>query len=396
MTTFRGLAEAVEREVVALGFAPQKRHATGVELAGTLRDCLRLCLHLRTALNVQWLLDEFPCAGAEELFRRARSLPWEELVPADGYLHVDSRVEHESIKNTMFPNLKLKDAIVDRVSERRGSRPDSGPDERGTIVNLYWKQDRAWLYLSASGRKLADRGYRRLPHSAPLRENLAAALVLESGYDGSVPFVAPMCGSGTLAIEAALIGQGRAPGLLRDEFGFKHILGFDLREYEDTRRAARAVAKREVAPIVATDIDPAAVRAAQKNAQTAGVDRLIEFRTCDFAATPLPPGPGIIMLNPEYGQRLGEVKELEATYARLGDYFKQRCAGYTGFVFTGNLELAKKIGLRARRRVPFWNAKLECRLLEYELYAGSRTPKAESSPEVAGEKNGGDANAAPK
>jgi putative N6-adenine-specific DNA methylase len=182
-----------------------------------------------------------------------------------------------------------------------------------------------------------------------------------------------MCGSGTLAIEAALIATGRPPGLLRSNFGFMHHMGFDADAWQALRREAKKVRSNDApAPIVASDIDEKAVLAARKNAETAGVHRLIDFEVCDFADTPMPDDPGIVLLNPEYGERMGEVAALESTYKRMGDFLKQRCAGWTGFIFTGNLALAKKVGLRASRRLEFHNAKIECRLLRYELYAGTR------------------------
>jgi len=206
-----------------------------------------------------------------------------------------------------------------------------------------------------------------------MQETLAAGVLLASGYTGREPLVNPMCGSGTLAIEAALIATGRAPGLIRDQYGFMHALGFDLDAWQGFRHEARKGGNKFApAPIIATDRDARAVEAARRNAQTAGVDHLITFEVCDFLETSIPEGPGIVILNPEYGMRVGEIAALEVTYAGIGDFFKQRCAGYTGYVFTGNLDLAKKVGLRASRRMIFWNAKIECRLLKYELYVGRR------------------------
>jgi len=269
--------------------------------------------------------------------------------------------------------LKVKDAIVDRIMAKTGARPDSGSERGRTVLNFFWNKDDAWLYVNTSGEKLSDRNYRKNPHSAPLRENLASGIIMETGYDGSQPLVCPMCGSGTLPIEAALLALKRPPAFLRMNFGFMHLSGFSLPEYETRRQVLLKEARKKIAaPIIASDIDPNAVRAAQKNAMTAGVDHLIEFKTCDFAQTPVPPGNGIVVLNPEYGERLGEQKELEGTYKRIGDFFKQSCPGYTGYVFTGNLELAKKVGLHPKSKTPFWNAKIECRLFSYELYSGSR------------------------
>jgi putative N6-adenine-specific DNA methylase len=274
----------------------------------------------------------------------------------------------------MFPSLKVKDAIVDRILQKTGKRPNSGPDRHRLVFQLFWKKDRCWLYLNTSGRKISDRSYRKMPHKAPLRESLAAGIILATEYDGQQSFVAPMCGSGTLPIEAALIAQKRAPGLLRSSFGFMYCKDFDEKNWQELRAQARRQSQKSATParIIASDIDENAIKAAKKNAITAGVDHLIEFTVCDFAETPVPQQKGIIVLNPEYGQRLGEISQLEETYKRIGDFFKQRCAGYTGYIFTGNMELAKKVGLRTSRRIPFYNAEIECRLLKYDLYEGSK------------------------
>ena len=206
-----------------------------------------------------------------------------------------------------------------------------------------------------------------------MQETLAAAVILATGWDGKAPLVNPMCGSGTLAIEGALIALKRAPGVLRQNFGFMHLLGFDRSAFEKQREDLKKAALRKTAgPIIATDIRPEAVEAARQNARTAGVEQLIEFRACDFRETAVPDGEGVAILNPEYGERMGNVRALEEIYKEIGDFFKSRCMGYRGYIFTGNLELAKKVGLRTRRRIPFYNGPIECRLLEYELYRGSR------------------------
>jgi putative N6-adenine-specific DNA methylase len=244
------------------------------------------------------------------------------------------------------------------------------------VVHLYWKDEQAAIYLDTSGEPLSRRGYRKIPLAAPMQETLAAAVVLATGWDGSRNFINPMCGSGTLAIEAALIALHRAPGLLRDNFGFMHIKGWNERLWGELREKAKKEARTSLpGRIITTDINPAAVEAARKNAATAGVEHLIEFGVCDYADTPVPEGVGVIVLNPEYGERMGEVAKLEGVYKGIGDFFKQKCLGYTGYVFTGNPALAKKVGLKPNRSLPFFNSGIECRLLEYELYEGTRKVK---------------------
>jgi len=376
ITCARGLAAYLRAELAALNHDIISEHPGGIEIKGSLTDAMKLNLELRTAYNVLYLLKNFSCDTTDQLYKHTFQIDWENIIPPDEYLSIVSRVDTPAINNTMFPNLKVKDAIVDRIMKHAGSRPDSGPDRDKVVIHLYWKDDKCWLYLNTSGVKLSDRGYRQIPLNAPMRESLAAAVIIETQYDGTANLINPMCGSGTLAIEAALIAMNRSPGLLRSNFGFKHIKGFDEQAWSSLRKDAQKTRKKTIpAKIIATDIDPAAIDAAKKNAMTAGVDHLIEFSVCDFAETPLPQEKGTIIINPEYGFRLGDTKNLEETYQRIGDFFKQQCKGFTGYVFTGNMELAKKIGLRTSRRAIFFNGDIECRLLKYELYEGSKKQK---------------------
>lgn len=371
------LPEYLRKEVEELGYRVNSTNPGGLEICGTMFDTMKLNLHLRTAYNVLYLVKEFRCTTPAQLYKQTNNIPWEEIIPNDQYFTIVNRVDTPSISNTMFASLKAKDAIVDRIMAKTGGRPDSGSDRHRIVLQMFWKNDRCWLYINTSGQKLSDRSYRKIPHSAPMRETLAAATLLAAGYDGTMPFINPMCGGGTLAIEAALIATGRPVGLLRSSFGFQYLKDFDSDSWKTLRVETQKVAKKqaknfEPARIIATDIDPKAVEAAKRNAKTAGVDHLIEFSECDFAETPLADQKGIVMMNPEYGKRMGEIDQLEETYKRIGDYFKSDCAGYVGFIFTGNMDLAKKVGLRTSRKIHFLNGDIECRLLKYELYQGTR------------------------
>ncbi|MFG0314732.1 MAG: class I SAM-dependent RNA methyltransferase, partial [Phycisphaerales bacterium] len=351
-----------------------------VSIGADLVEALRLTLLLRTAQQVYWQLDKTRCTSLKMLEKWARSFHWEELIPNDAYLSISSNVSHPSVTNTMYPNLLLKDAIVDRIKEKTGERPDSGPDRSGVVIQLVWKGDRAWLYLNVNGTRLSDRGYRKLPHHAPMSETLAAAVLMGMGYDGTQALVNPMCGSGTLAIEAALMMAGRAPGLQRNDASVLHTL-MDLDDdYLEMRREARKSKPPigEPMPIVASDHDPEAIDAARRNAKTAGVDHLIEFELCDFRDTPVPHldegEHGHVVFNPEYGIRLGETEELRQVYRDIGFFFKDRCRGYTGHVFTGSKSLSTQLRLRAMSKLPFNNGSIPCRLLSYELYREAPNP----------------------
>ncbi|MFK7962243.1 MAG: class I SAM-dependent RNA methyltransferase [Phycisphaerales bacterium] len=376
VTCSPGLVPYLVHEIQELGMPAEPIAGTVVRTEGIWPDTWRLCLELRTAFQVLYPLASFPCDSPQTLYHQVRKIAWDQVIPPRGYITIESRVDHPSINNSMFPNLRVKDAICDELLKIRGERPDSGSEKRGLTIFLLWRGDRATIALNAAGRKLTDRGYRRMPHRAPLRESLAAAMVMESGWYGQGPLVLPMCGSGTLAIEAALMALDRAPGSVRPHFGFERALGFDEELWSGMRHESRKRARRTIdAQIIASDIDPAAIEAARHNAQTAGVENLIEFRVEDFEATPIPePGEsgGVLIVNPEYGERLGNLDELHETYARLGDFFKQRCGGYQCHVLSGDAGLSQSIGLRASRRVPLWNAEIECRLLQYDVWAGSR------------------------
>jgi putative N6-adenine-specific DNA methylase len=379
LTCAHGQHEMLAMELEGLGRSIAASDRTGVEVQGNLHEAVRLNLLSRVAMRVLYLIDAFPCNHPDQLAKSAGAIPWETIIPSNGYLSVTSTINHPTIDNTMFANLRLKDAIVDRIRAVHGRRPDSGPLRTGVVVHLHWHGQTAQLWIDTSGEKLSDRSYRKMPHHAPLRETLAAAILMRAGYTGEAPIVIPMCGSGTLAIEAALMATHRPPGLLRNRFGFQHLLGFDRGLYDSIRReVAPRRPRRSEGPkptIIATDIDPAAIEATRKNAETAGVGHLIESSVCDFADTPLPEEPGIVILHPEYGLRLGDGDALRETYARMGDFFKQRCGGWAGWIFTGNLELAKVVGLRTSCRVPFKHASVDARLLGYELWKGSRKRK---------------------
>lgn len=376
VTGARGTAPMMTEELRAMGFpSPAPLDETALGVRGTLDDTLRLNLHLRSAQRVLLRLATGRARSPNDLYRFLAEEPWENLLHADGYLSITTSIDHPSIRDPRFGALKAKDAIVDRMARACGKRPDAGGERTGAVLHLRWQQEDVAIFLDTSGVPLSRRGYRRNPGAAPMQESLAAACVLATPWRGDSAFVNPMCGSGTLAIEAAWIALQRAPGLLRRNFGFMHVKGYREATWKDMKRAAeRAERPAPATPILATDHDPRVLDAARANAEAAGVESFIRFELCDFADTPLPPPPGIIMLNPEYGERMGDEAQLEPVYRRIGDFLKQKAQGYLGYVFTGNLTLAKRIGLHSKRRLILYNSNIECRLLEFELYAGTRNP----------------------
>src|SRR5215210_41539 len=371
------LSPYLQQEVTDLEFVPERVFSTGVELKGTMRDCIRLNLNLRCASQVLFSLKTFSAIGPDELYRELVAIHWEQILPADGYFTVTSNVDNPNIRTSLFANVKVKDAIADRMRQKTNRRPNSGPNLDKTVFHLYWKEDAAEIFIDTSGETLAKHGYRKIPGKAPMLEALAAATILATKWDKRSPFINPMCGSSTIAIEAALIASNRRPGLFRNNYAFMHLVGYDKGIYESERQYLfQKIVEVPGLSIIASDISEDAVNISKINAAAAGVEHYIQFAEGDFETTKVPEGTGgIIFFNPEYGDRLGIEAELQNTYARIGDFMKKKCKGYTGYVFTGNLDLAKKIGLKASRRIEFYTSKIDCRLLEYELYAGTRHPK---------------------
>jgi 23S rRNA G2445 N2-methylase RlmL len=325
ITCSKGAVPFVSGELAALGYPVLSSGVSDVATEGTIADAMRLNLFLRTGQRVLFLLREFGARDPDGLYRGISEIEWEEHIDAEGYVSVTSYVDHPDVPDSRYVNLKAKDAIVDRIRERLGKRPDSGPGRDRSVVAVHWKGGRCSAYLDTSGEALSKRGYRKIPLKAPMQETLAASVVMAAGWNGTGNFINPMCGSGTLAIEAALIGLGRAPGLSRTNFGFLHLKGFDRELWNGMRAEAEKRAAKELhGRIIATDVNPAAVDAAMQNARAAGVAHLIEFSVCDFADTVVPGGGGIVLLNPEYGERMGEAKTLEGTYRSIGDFFKKK------------------------------------------------------------------------
>ena len=368
------LAPFLEQEVKELGFEVEETFVTGVKTRGSINDCVRLNLNLRCASQVLYSLHAFEAFNADVVYNHVFAYPWENILPGDGYFSVTSNVNNPTINNNLFANLRVKDGIVDRLREKTGKRPSTGSELTGAVIHLFWKDKYAELFIDTSGDSLARHGYRKIPGRAPMLEALASATIYATKWDRRSPFINPMCGSGTVAIEAAMIATNRRPGLFRTNYAFMHLIGYDENVYQqEDALLEEQIEDKDDLRIIATDYSDAAITNARKNAVAAGVAHMIDFSVCDFSETNIPQGtPGVFYVNPEYGARLGDITQLESTYSRLGDFMKQKCGGYVGYVFTGNLDLAKKIGLKAKRRIEFYTGTIDCRLLEYELYQGTR------------------------
>lgn len=367
------ISEILAKEITSLGLTVTSIDAKGVITEGTFEDTWYLNLNLRTGNKVLWEIDSFDVGNADELYEKSTAVKWDEQFSIDKLFSIESYVRNDSIRDNRFANLKLKDSIADFFKNKHGKRPNSGKEKSEVVIFLYWVDNKATLYYNTSGETISKHGYRTEIIMAPMVESLASAILMSGNWDMNSPVVNPMCGSGTIAIEAALLALNRSPGHFRDNFSFMHHMKYNPRKWKELKAEARNIERNSLGfPIIATDHDEEAILAARENAGAAGVSHLIKFQVCDFTETQIPKQKGIVIFNPEYGERLGELSKLEETYKQIGDFMKQKCAGYLGYVFTGNLDLAKKVGLKANRKMEFYNGKIDCRLLEYDLFEGSR------------------------
>lgn len=368
-----GTTDWVATELRQMDYPIVQQTAAGIQTLGELDDCMWLNLQLRTAHSVLLEVAQFKARTAEELYKQCRELPWEKWIKVDSYFSIDAWVRNETIRDFRFASLRLKDAIADRMQSVYQRRPDSGKEKGQVVLFLYWYDDVASVYFDTSGETISKHGYRFRPGKAPLMETIASGIVQQSRWQFHKPFVNPMCGSGTLAIEAALLATNTPPGLFRENFGFMHLRDYDASLWSEMKGKARREIMDPKLTIIATDRDFRAVNSARRNAEEAGMDQYIRFEVCDFADTPIPPAEGgVVILNPEWGERLGESSELEGVYKSIGDFFKSKCGGYWGYIVAGNPALGKHIGLRTSRKIPVPLAQEDGRLLEYELYSGTK------------------------
>jgi putative N6-adenine-specific DNA methylase len=368
-TCARGIEPVLAGELHGLGASEVTPGRGGVHFAGDRTLLYQANLWLRTAIRVLWPVLEAPVTTPEELYDAVQTLDWSRYLTPEHTLAVDCNVRDSQITHSKYAALKVKDAICDQFVQRVGRRPSVDVEEPMVGLNLHVYRDRAVLSLDSSGESLHKRGYRPIQTKAPLNEALAAALILLSGWRPQTAFADPLCGSGTLPIEATWIATRRPPGLTRRRFGFQGWMDFDVALWAELRdEARRGVRKALEAPIVGSDARRDAIQFSIGNARAAGVGHLVHFEVKDLRDYRPPDGPpGVILCNPPYGERIGEEKELRSLYRTLGEVLRARCAGWKVFVFTGNARLAREIGIEAVRDVRLYNGRIPCQLLECRM-----------------------------
>jgi putative N6-adenine-specific DNA methylase len=366
-TCGRGIEPVLADELRALGASDVRPDRGGVHFAGDRALLYQANLWLRTAIRVLQPILEVPVTSPDELYQAVRGLDWSRYLTPEHTLAIDCNVRDSHITHSKYAALRTKDAICDQFVERCGRRPSVDVDEPMVGLNLHIYRDEAVLSLDSSGESLHKRGYRPILTKAPLNEALAAAIILLARWKGDVPLADPLCGSGTLPIEAAWLALRRPPGLTRKRFGFQGWMDYDVALWTALRdEARRGVSKRLPAPILGSDVRSDAVAFATKNARAAGIGHLLHFEVRDVRYFQPPDGPpGVIVCNPPYGERIGEEKELRGLYRAIGEVLRQHCRGWKAFLFTGNARLAREVGLTPTAETPLFNGKIPCRLLEY-------------------------------
>ena len=377
VTAATGTTDLLAEELRAFGIADAREAFGGVEGAATLAQAYRSCLWSRVGMRVLWRIAEFPVANDSELYDGVRSIDWSQHMGETDTLAVDFSGSVTGIDNSQFGAQRVKDAIVDQFRERTGERPSVDRAAPALRINVHAGRGAAVVAIDLSGDSLHRRGYRGGQGAAPLKENLAAAILLRSGWPAIAGagghFVDPLCGSGTLPIEAALIAADIAPGLTRQRFGFERWRQHDAALWDELRaEAVSRGALDRIAPgrIRGYDRDPIVLRDAEANAARAGLGERLSFHRCELAALPKAPAPlGLIAVNPPYGERLGETDALRELYALLGARLREGYLGWEAAVFTGNPPLGRELGINARRTHRMMNGPIECRLLRIRIEA---------------------------
>ena len=375
VTAATATADLLAAELAALGIEGAREVQGGVACEGDLAAAYRACVGSRIALRVLWQLARFPVADAQALYAGVREIDWALHMDATGTLIVDFSGAVPGVTHTQFGAQRVKDAVVDQFRERTGGRPSVDRESPTLRINAHAARGAVTIAIDLSGDSLHRRGYRGGQGAAPLKENLAAAILVRAGWPAIATaggsFVDPMCGSGTLAIEAALIAADIEPGLLRDTFGFERWKQHDPNAWAAVRAAAEE--KRQVALLTpgrirGFDRDPVAIRDSEANAARAGLEKRLFFQRCELEKLPAAPAPtGLVAVNPPYGERIGEADELRALYALLGEQLRAGYRGWEAAVFTGNPALGRELGINARRTHRMMNGPIECRLLRLSL-----------------------------
>jgi putative N6-adenine-specific DNA methylase len=369
--TFYGFEPLLEKELRKLGAKNIKSINRAVSFEGDLGFLYKANLSLRTALRILMPIGFFPVKNQTDLYHAIDRIDWSKWFSADQSFIIDVTLFSDHFNHSLFVAQKAKDAIVDQFSKKEGKRPSVTTENPDIRIQLHLQGDQLTISLDSSGNSLHQRGYRIETNIAPINEVLAAGILLHSGWEGKTYFYDPMCGSGTLAIEAAMIACNIPPSLNRATFSFMNWRNFDAELFEVIRNSSLSKVREFRGHIYASDKAPSAVRKAQENIEKAGLEEYISVVRSDFFFADRPSDvPLHVVFNPPYGERLSI--DADVFYGKIGDTLKKEYQGCEAWFITANIEALKSVGLRPSRKIKMFNGKLESRLVNYELYEGSR------------------------
>lgn len=372
----RGLEAVLADELQALDATAVEAMGGGVAFTGDWRLCYRANLESRVATRVLLRIAHAPYRNEHDIYALARDIAWHQRFDVHHSIRVDLSAIRSPLRSLDFATLRVKDAVCDRFRDEVGRRPDVDTRQPGVRIAVFLDATTCTLYLDTSGEPLYKRGYRGETGEAPLKENLAAGIIRLTGWQADTPLLDPMCGSGTLLAEAAQIALDIAPGLQR-RFGFQNLHTFDAKLWDGLRAQAQARIRTEApVPLYGADLYGDMLKIARTTLAAAGVEHAVQLKQANVLELPPPAGEGVMVTNPPYGKRLGGGDSLEDFYPRLGDALKARWAGWRCYFFSADMQLPKRIGLKASKRTPLYNGGLECRLFEYRMVAGSMRKKA--------------------
>lgn len=370
-TTFHGLEDVLANELLKLGAKDITPFKRGVAFTGDKGFMYKANLSLRTALKVLVPIYTFIAKDEHVLYAKMKSFEWEEHIGPENTIAINSTVNSEVFDHSLYVSQKCKDAICDRFVDLVGKRPDVDLDNPTLRIYVHIFKDQVSVSLDSSGDSLFKRGYRVDIDSAPIKEVLAAGMVLLSGWQPHLPFIDGMCGSGTIGIEAALFANNIPPGCFRKEFGFMKWRNFDTELYDKIYDSCINRIKEDMPNILSSDIDVVPLEMAKRNGAVAKVDDVIRYEHISFFDL-MPNKPkGTIILNPPYDERI-RLEDTNAFYKQIGDKLKKDFGGWTCWIISSNMEAIKSIGLHPSKKMTLFNASLECKLLKYEMYSGSK------------------------
>mgnify|MGYP001669911259 FL=1 len=370
VTCPRGLEAPLSQELEQLKCQDIRAVDGGVACKGGMEQVYRINLHSRTASRVLLRLTKSGYRNEQDIYKAAKNIRWTDWFDLEQTFKVKVEGKRAQVKSLDFVGLKIKDAVCDVFRDACGARPSVGKIRPDIRIHAFIDERDIQIFIDTSGEALFKRGYRQDTGEAPMRENLAAGLLLLAGYDGTQPFQDPFCGSGTIVIEAAWIATRRAPGLMR-RFGFEKLKNFDAALWKKLQHEAETQIRPASAPISGSDNDRHMIRAAVANAQAAEVDTFVRFEVKDAQDTRPNGEGGILISNPPYGVRLAEVQALQALYPQLGAWLKQYYAGWLAGMFTGDRDMPKFMRLSPKRKIPLYNGNLDCRLFLMDMVKGS-------------------------